>query len=260
MTDPYSGSLSGSQETHILRDLEEEEEKPQKGKKGKKKPTDDRALDMLDLYEAGREVIESCGASLELDQGSPFCSHKVYVKNLLHNVKGIDTPKDFKPLHPIQDYRDLVKLKRQFTEALRMTGQPVDDILDFWSPFWFPVKGESEISLLSERLLALDADERKNNLHKVLKYNHTFDPGGDIGDPVLNPVTWVPNRSWFKEQLHGLKFEDIFTLFPPAETELLKLIIGRVGVGRHNHLPPGFTEPIKHTCRMAAVIVGKDPG
>ena len=41
---------------------------------------------------------------------------------------------------------------------------------------------------------------------------------------------------------------------------MLKLIIGRVGVGRSNHLPPNFLEPIDHTARMAAVVVGKDAG
>ena len=41
---------------------------------------------------------------------------------------------------------------------------------------------------------------------------------------------------------------------------MLKMIIGRVGVGRSNHRPPNFLEPVDHTARMAAVIVGKDAG
>jgi len=41
---------------------------------------------------------------------------------------------------------------------------------------------------------------------------------------------------------------------------MLRLILGRVGVGRANHLPPGRTDPVDHTARMAGVIVGKDAG
>ena len=58
----------------------------------------------------------------------------------------------------------------------------------------------------------------------------------------------------------AVTLNDVFTIFPEAETEMLKMIIGRIGVGRSNHRPPNFLEPVDHTARMAAVIVGKDAG
>jgi hypothetical protein len=99
------------------------------------------------------------------------------------------------------------------------------------------------------------------NIHKVLEYGHTFDPAGRLGgEVVLNPRIWVPDKEWFDPVLRQVTFADVFTIFPKAEQEMLRLIIGRVGVGRANHLPPGRTSPVDHTARMAGVIVGKDAG
>ena len=70
----------------------------------------------------------------------------------------------------------------------------------------------------------------------------------------------MPARAWFDEKLQKVTLKDVFTIFPEAETEMLKMIIGRVGVGRSNHKPPNFLEAVDHTARMAAVIVGKDAG
>ena len=100
------------------------------------------------------------------------------------------------------------------------------------------------------------------NIHDVLDYGHSFDPDGTLtgNKAVRSPRVWVPDRDWFDDKLHSVTLADVFTIFPEAETEILSLIIGRVGVGRSNHKPPGFTEPVDHTARMAAVVVGKDAG
>jgi hypothetical protein len=113
----------------------------------------------------------------------------------------------------------------------------------------------------TERLLKMKRVNATKNIHQTLDYGHTFDPAGRWGgEVVLNPRIWVPDRDWFDPALRKVTFADIFTIFPEAEQEMLRLILGRVGVGRANHLPPGRSEPVDHTARMAGVIVGKDAG
>jgi hypothetical protein len=71
--------------------------------------------------------------------------------------------------------------------------------------------------------------------------------------------SYVPENDWFNENVRSLKFEDIVTIFPPAEAEMFKLIIGRACVGRTGSVHPGSDETIKHGFRKAGVIVG-EPG
>ena len=71
--------------------------------------------------------------------------------------------------------------------------------------------------------------------------------------------SYVPEISWFDKKLQDLKFEDIITIFPPAEAEMFKLIIGRACVGRSGSLHPGSDEVVKHGFRKAGIIVG-EPG
>jgi hypothetical protein len=125
-----------------------------------------------------------------------------------------------------------------------------------------PKGGENELLNFSQRLLKMKQIERNTKIHDVLDFGHTFDPDGALtgNQAVRNPRVWVPARAWFDEKLHSVTLSDVFTIFPEAEQEILKLIIGRVGVGRANHRPPNFLEPIDHTARMAAVVVGKDAG
>ena len=76
---------------------------------------------------------------------------------------------------------------------------------------------------------------------------------------VNDIYAYVPENSWFDEKIQGLKFEDIVTIFPPAEAEMFKLIIGRACVGRTGSVHPGSGKVIKHGFRKAGVIVG-EPG
>lgn len=76
---------------------------------------------------------------------------------------------------------------------------------------------------------------------------------------VSNVYSYVPENSWFEDKVRNLKFEDIVTIFPPAEAEMFKLIIGRACVGRSGAIHPSSEEVIKHGFRKAGVIVG-EPG
>jgi len=77
---------------------------------------------------------------------------------------------------------------------------------------------------------------------------------------TLNDVySYVPELGWFDKSIQDLKFEDIVTIFPPAEADMFKLIIGRACVGRNGAIHPGAEEPIKHGFRKAGIVVG-EPG
>lgn len=76
---------------------------------------------------------------------------------------------------------------------------------------------------------------------------------------INNVYSYVPEKEWFSEPIQKLKFEDIVTIFPPAEADMFKLIIGRACVGRSGSIHPGATEPLKHGFRKAGIIVG-EPG
>jgi len=76
---------------------------------------------------------------------------------------------------------------------------------------------------------------------------------------VNNVFSYVPEVDWFSKPVQKLKFEDIVTIFPPAEAEMFKLIIGRACVGRTGSIHPGMDKPLNHGFRKAGVIVG-EPG
>jgi hypothetical protein len=76
---------------------------------------------------------------------------------------------------------------------------------------------------------------------------------------VNDVYAYVPENAWFDEKVRDLKFEDIVTIFPPAESEMFKLIIGRACVGRTGSIHPGSEKVINHGFRKAGVVVG-EPG
>lgn len=76
---------------------------------------------------------------------------------------------------------------------------------------------------------------------------------------VNNVYSYVPENDWFCDSVRKLKFEDIITIFPPAEAEMFKLIIGRACVGRSGNTHPGSGKVLKHGFRKAGIIVG-EPG
>jgi hypothetical protein len=76
---------------------------------------------------------------------------------------------------------------------------------------------------------------------------------------IFDVYSYVPEIEWFDKRIRDLSFEDIVTIFPPAEAEMFKLIIGRACVGRNGAIHSGRDEPIKHGFRKAGIIVG-EPG
>lgn len=261
MADPYSGGFASTkQELNILEEAQERKQakkfKPKNGdsepgKKDSKKPTK-----VSELYKSGTTLLKAKGFVVEIDESGDHCKHRIMKPSSPPMVRGIKYPNGFNPLQDISEYDDFEDVENCFHPDLCP-----EEVRAFWEPLFRPKAGDSDLLSFTERMLKMKRASQDKSLHDVLNYGHSFDPAARWGGiPVSNPRTWVPDREWFDSALHQVTMNDVFSIFPEAETEMLRLILGRIGVGRTNHLPPGKTEPVDHTARMAGVIVGKDAG
>lgn len=260
MSDPFK--LTTKQERNILGEARarnkassyvsnEAEKEGKKGKKEKKTPSR-----VSDLYNTGIALLTSRKFLVELSEGGSHCNHRILKPTPPQMVKGIRYPSEFNPMQDISEEDDFEIIESCFHPDLCS-----EEVRTFWEPLFRPKAGDSDLMSFTERLLKMKKVKQNRNIHDTLDYGHTFDPAGKWGgDPVFNPRVWVPDRDWFDPALKEVTIADVFTIFPEAEQEMLKLIIGRIGVGRSNHQPPGRKNPVDHTARMAGVIVGKDAG
>ena len=256
MPDPFSGAAGTTkQEVDILGKVNDRKKARSFGsnkKKEEKKP----AVRVSELYNSGISLLKSRGFTVELEEGGDHINHRILKPAPPPMVKGIKYPHTFNPLQDISTELDFEAIEAAFhpdvcDEAVR----------EFWTPLFRPTSAPSDLLSFTERLLKMKRVNATKNIHQTLDYGHTFDPAGRWGgEVVLSPRIWVPDRDWFDPALRKVTFADVFTIFPEAEQEMLRLILGRVGVGRANHQPPGRSEPVDHTARMAGVIVGKDAG
>jgi hypothetical protein len=257
MTDRFSGGpLSDPQSMSILTEVKERKPRGERFKKNKKDPEErPAATNLSELYTKGVDLLKSHFYTIELCEGAEHINHRILRPAPPPAVKGITYPSSFQPLQDISTLEDFKRIEGVFDSA-------ESEVRDFWQPLFRPKGGENDLFCFTDRLLKMKRIQSNQNIHDVLDYGQTFDPDGTLtgNHPVRNPRLWVPARKWFDPVLHDVGLEDVFTIFPHAERELLKLILGRVGVGRANHLPPGFSSPVDHTARMAAVVVGKDAG
>ena len=227
------------------------------GSSTKKEKEDKKApVRVSELYNAGVGLLKSRGFTVELSEGGDHCNHRILKPSPPPMVKGVKYPHTFNPLQDICSEIDFESIEAAFHPDICE-----ETVREFWSPLFRPKAGDNDLISFTERLLKMKKVNASRNIHQVLDYGHTFDPAGRWGgEAVLTPRIWVPDRDWFDPALREVEFSDVFTIFPEAEQEMLRLILGRIGVGRANHLPPGRTEPVDHTARMAGVIVGKDAG
>jgi hypothetical protein len=254
MSDPFKTITK--QEIEIL-DKSNERKKARTFGSSKKDKEDKKApVRVSELYNAGIALLRSRGFVVELQEGGDHINHRILKPSPPPMVKGIKYPHTFLPLQDISTDLDFESIEAAFHPDLCE-----ETVREFWTPLFRPKAGDSDLQSFTERLLKMKRVNQTKNIHQTLDYGHTFDPTGRWGgEVVLSPRIWVPDRDWFDPILRQVKLSDIFTIFPEAEQEMLRLILGRVGVGRANHLPPGRTEPVDHTARMAGVIVGKDAG
>lgn len=88
-------------------------------------------------------------------------------------------------------------------------------------------------------------------------YNPAYQSEPGI-DPSKAPRAFIPRSEWFTDEIRSLKIEDILTLYPRSERELISVAIGRALVGSSGTVTPSGLE-IRHTYRMASMTYG-DPG
>lgn len=254
MTDRFSGkSFSDPQSENITKEVKGRRfssKRDKEAKENSKAPSN-----LSELYNKGIEHLKMFNFVVELNESGDHIKHRILKPASPPAVDGIKYPSYFLPLQDISVLDDFQRVERAFESAEA-------EVRDFWTPLFRPKSGETDLLNFAERLLKMNKIQQGINIHDVLDYGHTFDPDGALTgcEIVRNPRIWVPAKSWFDEKLHEVTMEDVFTIFPHAEVEMLKLMTGRIGVGRSNHLPPNFANPVDHTARMAAVIVGKDAG
>ena len=254
MTDRFSGKSFSDPQSVEIRERGKarrfEKDKKDDESKDSKKPTN-----LTDLYTRGIEHLKKFQFEVELNESGDHVRHRIMAPKPAPEVKGINYPASFKPLQDISSMEDFQRIERAFDSA-------DSEVRDFWEPLFRPKPGETDLANFADRMLKMRKIEQNLRIHDTLDFGHSFDPDGALTDnqAVRSPRIWVPARSWFDENVQRVTLKDIFTIFPDAEVEILRLLLGRVGVGRANHLPPNFTEPVSHTARMAGVIVGKDAG
>lgn len=252
MTDRFSGKTFTDPQSENIR-------KTAKAMRFSKKKDDEEdkkgPTNLSELYNKGVEHLRTFNFHIELCETGDHIKHRILRPCAPQQISGINYPASFQPLQDISTLEDFQRIERAFESA-------ETEVRDFWTPLFRPKPGETDLANFAERLLAMKRIQQNINIHETLDYGHTFDPDGSLCGYgfVRNPRVWVPAKEWFDEKLHQVTLKDVFTIFPEAEVEMLKLILGRVGVGRANHLPPNFPHPIDHTARMAAVVVGKDAG
>jgi hypothetical protein len=254
MSDPFKTTTK--QEIDILGKANERSKSRNFGSSKNKTEEKKSPTRVSELYSAGVNLLKSRGFTVELDETGDHVNHRILKPTTPPHIEGIKYPSAFLPLQDISEDHDFEHIEAAFKADICE-----EDVREFWLPFYRPKAGDSDLQSFTERLLKMRKIKDAKNIHQTLNYGHTFDPVGRLGgEVVLNPRVWVPDKDWFAPALRKVSFADVFTIFPEAEQEMLRLILGRVGVGRANHLPPGRTEPVDHTARMAGVIVGKDAG
>jgi hypothetical protein len=176
--------------------------------------------------------------------------------------KGMNYPEWFEFLVPASE----TTLELIQNELLSDDGifQMDSDSRDFVSPLFIYRSGRaSEVTdyvLGVENLKALRHKKMGGGSYRLgIAYNPASIESEFRARTLSDVYSYVPELEWFDRPIRNLKFEDIVTIFPPAEAEMFKLIIGRACVGRNGAIHPGKDNPIKHGFRKAGIIVG-EPG
>lgn len=221
-------------------------------------------------YASSIAALESRGYYLRVNIDSKLTSfHDLYEKfspgesHFKDSLpRGINYPKWFEFLIPASEFT----LESLQNEALDEEGGLFKDpdCRDFAMPLFMYRSGRaSEVTdyvLGVENLKAIRHKKMGGGTYDLgIAYSPNSIENEFKAKSLNNVYAYVPENDWFEERVRKLKFEDIVTIFPPAEAEMFKLIIGRACVGRSGNIHPGSSEVLMHGFRKAGVIVG-EPG
>lgn len=213
--------------------------------------------DQSRLYQLGLDALGSHSLFLERSPAGSHAGHNVYLKSAPRPVAGITVPAWFKAKRLIQSEHEEAELTRVLTQHTQLAAEAQQ----FWAPLSQPNSSQRGSALHGhvERLLRIDENRRMQNENLPFELGIQVDSFDRQSCAKEQPRAFIPPREWFSEEVQGLSFGDIFTIWPPAELEMLKLIIGRALVGRSGSQLVGSERVIEHTYRTVGVIVG-EPG
>lgn len=254
MTDPYNTTLS---EDKNIQDALRTQLADTVSEAKRKKKAENSSLETLsELYERGVEHFKSRYILIESKANGMHCGHEIWLKDAPMAINGINYPNWFQPYRPLFSTADFKKLESAYSSLDQACKA-------FWEPLVWPTGGDNQLKQYSDRLSLMKRAESQYVICDSFHHGLSHDPSenGVFGKRADSPRTWIPAREWFDEKLRNeVTFDDIFSLFPHAEREIFKLWLGRVAVGRSNHIPPNASEAILHTARMAVVILSKEAG
>lgn len=227
-------------------------------------PTDPR-LDREDqtslagVYNDGLEYLRRNGYKAIPHVTGQIAGHKVYRLTVPKEVDGITYPKDFKIWKEVASQDEVLLLQETIQDFINVDY----DNRKLWLPAINPDPSKRQtIYGHATSLINLASVEEQQNAGDLLEYGVDPLPRCATGSETkgqIAPSSFIPDLNWFDDSIKGLQVSDIVTLFPPAELEILSLIIGRGVVGVSGHKTPSG-HVIQHTSRMAGIVYGRDPG
>lgn len=242
---------------------------------------EDKPITYADRYTIGKKLIEQkCGIMLEVDLTCrATCLHRLMFIAEPNEVKGINFPADFYYMRyattaefdsVVRTWNELIAKADRLAEvpiSENSNGTTYGDIIEFWEPLFVPkaMSASSPLELYTLQVAQLEADYYKQFGGATHRLGISIQPS-NCGTDL--PYAYLPERDWFDDVLHEVQIEDILTLFPKPERELLAICFGRAVVGRSDNILIGgykyngvqYDEPIKHTFRTMPVIFGAEPG
>lgn len=228
MTDEFNtASLEDHQSQQILRAMDFTEEEYRTSS---------------ELYQEGVDILRRHGIDPRLDQSGGYAYHRLYIKVKPPAIAGVTYQDTFRVCLELHTPNHQLLLENLINNMEK-------EVRKFWLPLVEPDPTRRKpIYMQALRMLVADTANRQIN---------SLDPF-DLGISMKEHSgcrAWIPRRESFSPSLYDVTFRDVFTLLPEAEAELLQLLIGRTVIGRDNSkLMEG--EVIRHTARMAGIIVG----
>lgn len=207
------------------------------------------------LYAQGIACLARSGYFVRREADGSHCMHDVFIRSAPKPCQGITYPADFRVYRKIQTASEEAGL----VNALMKDRSVTAETQEFWLPVTQPGGTDlsrTELMAYSKRMLQIDANYSDQNAELPQEYGVQVD--GFCAE--LTPRAFVPEEEWFNDELRALTFEQIFSLWPQAECDFLKLLIGRGLMGPSNAKLVGRQVPLRHTFRSVGVIVGEDAG
>ena len=217
-----------------------------------------------EMYNSLTPWLQKKGCILRFDYSAKLQSyHSLYTWGDPTPIKGIEFPNGFSVAMPADE---------NYLQGIQKTllgiasGQDGDGLTAEEAEFALPlvIYRQGRASDIVDHVLGLQT--LKARYHKkvgggLYEQGIAFKPKTTLGKNTgSSPIfAYIPEKSWFKEEIQDLKFEDIVKIFPKYEANMIKLILGRAVVGRSGTVHPGTGEVINHGFRKAGVVIG-EPG